>query len=218
MLFITIIGCIALFIIQFVLYAKQGTCDFLLFMASEQWISVLKEFLIIVLGAVVALNTTSYYEKRKTKKTVIKLLEAAKNDMHSQYLHNNSFEKLHNEDRTSNALLKHNAMIHLDIIENILNNDVVVTTISPTIYSLLFSEIRNLNTFYGTLKSLDAQSENVIIMLKSMNSHQKAIVWELEVEIERLKGKISYKDATRKCEEFIDSRFEKIEIKDINLK
>lgn len=129
MFYITCFGILMLLLIQFKIYKKNQNGHIIEFIKSEQSLEILKELLVIILGATVALNFTNIEDKNQTKKTVTKLLEVVYNDISIQYGHNESLVNIYNEKKMSAKQVKYNIQYNTTLFENILNNDTIITTL-----------------------------------------------------------------------------------------
>lgn len=211
MLFFTIIGCFILLVIQFVLYKKDNQHNILLFFKSNMFLKVCKDLLIIFLGAIIALNLTSYTERKETLNHVIKLLETARNDVNTQYAFNTEYLHRYNQKEMDINTARANVNKHYDIIKNILENDTIITTISPLGYSMLISEVRNLDSFYDCFQNKELDEEASIIGLTAMNSTCEGITVILDIEINRLKKDYTDRETENSYNDYLNERFVKID-------
>lgn len=172
---------------------------------------IVKEIIIILLSATLALNFANIEESNKTHKKVIKLLETTHCDINSQYMHNNVLLDEYNNEFIDAKILKANTMHNTALIETILDNDTVIATVSPLMFSVLTSELRNLNSFYDFLTNAE-DNKNIITMALSVKSHNETILWALDTEIKHLQKLYSEKELESLYQEYIDNKYQKIEI------
>ncbi|MBD5395215.1 MAG: hypothetical protein HDR71_13330 [Lachnospiraceae bacterium] len=210
MLIITCLGILILFVIQFVLYKKNQNGSLKKIFKSEQLLDVLKELLVIILGATVALNFTNVEEKKQTKETVMRLLEVTYSDISMQYVANEILLDNYKQERMSAQQVKYNTQYNTALFENVLNNDTVITNISPLMYSMLVNDFRNLSLFYESLEEYSDNDEYVITMISNMNSHNENIMWALEKEIKHLKGEYKEQELKDLYQEYISSKYVEI--------
>lgn len=207
MFYITCFGILMLLLIQFKIYKKNQNGHLIEFIKSEQSLEILKELLVIILGATVALNFTNIEDKNQTKKTVTKFLEVVYNDISIQYGHNESLVNKYNEKKMSAKQVKYNIQYNTTLFENILNNDTIITTVSPLIYSMLINDFRNLNNFHDAVEEQSDNEDYIITMILSMNSHNENIMWALETEIKHLEGSYTENELENLYNEYINSKY-----------
>lgn len=209
MIIITIVGICILLLIQFITYTKNNG-ELKTFVKSEQILDIFKEIIIILISTTLALNFASIDDNNKNCETVIKLLEVTQNDINTQYMHNTYFVDEYNNGTIDAQMLKANITKNSALIESILDNDMVMTTVSPLMYSVLISDLRNLKSFYNHLSNAENE-ENIVTMALSINSHSENILWALDIEIKHLQKQYSDKDLHSLYREYIDSKYEIIE-------
>lgn len=207
MLMITYLGVLILFVIQFILYKKKQNRGLKKFLKSEQLIEILKELLVIILGATVALNFTNAEEKKQTKEVVMRLLEVVYNDMGMQYAANETLLNNYERGEMNAQQIQYNVQYNMALLENMLSNDTVITNISPLIYSMLVNDSRNLVSFYESMEENSDNEEYIITMISGMNSHNENIRWALDKEIKHLKGEYKESELEEIYQEYINSKY-----------
>ena len=211
---ITIITCIvilALFIIQFIMYKKEEQKGLKHFIKSSQLWDIIKEFLIILLGATIALNATSFVEEQNDKQHVIKLLEIAESDIEQEYDRNNILIAGCEEAEENVNVIE--LMAHQTkrtyFFETILNNETVLAYISPAMYSIMTNSIFNINFFYEEIQKqiLLRNANNISVLLKAINSECENIRWAITMEIEHLRDNYSEEELSKKKDIYYVSKY-----------
>lgn len=223
MVITTIIGCLILIIIEFILYVKDekliikniigknGTIICKEYIKSAVFMNGLKEFLIICLSATIALSCATYVDNKNTENKVINLLEMAKGDMSVQHNMNSHLYEQYTEGSYSMELVLANSKEHNNLIESILENDVIIITISPFSYSMLTSGVRNLESLYKCLQIENSSEEDYATVLLTINNTYEMIDFTLDLEIKRLNGTYTDEYVEKRYEEYLNERFIKIE-------
>lgn len=209
MIIMTIVGIGILLLIELIIY-KKSNGKLKTFVKSKQMLDIFKEILIILISTTLALNFASIDDNNKTSETVIKLLEVTQNDINSQYMHNTYFVDEYNNGTIDAQMLKANIKNNSALIESILDNDVIMTTVSPLMYSVLINDLRTLKSFYNHLSNAEDE-ESIVTMALSINSHSENILWALDIEIKHLQKQYSEKELHSLYQEYIDSKYEIIE-------
>lgn len=223
MLIATFLGCILLFAIEFILYVREkelnkkhikskgliNICKE--YIKSTVFMNGVKDFLIICLGATIALNCTAYVDNKDTENTVINLLEATKSDISVQYNMSSHFYEQYIEGIYSIDFVLANTKEQNKLIESILENDIIIITISPFSYSMLTSGVRNLETLYECLQIKNSSEEDYATVLLSINNTYEIIDFALDLEIKRLNGTYTDEYVEKMYEEYLNERFVKAE-------
>lgn len=210
MLVISCIGMCVLFIIQFWLYKRKESAGIMSFIKSDFLLEIIKDFLIVLLGATLALNCTDYVESRQTKEFVIKLLEITRNDIAAEYAGNTFLLTRYNEGKMSAAEVKVNVQNHSELIDTVLENDTVMITMSPLMYYMILNNVRILNQFYDSLNNISEDEEFVATIVLGMNRHAENILMALDASIEHLKGNYTDQNLDSVYQAYLD-RYEIIE-------
>lgn len=103
--------------------------------------------------------------------------------------------------------IRYNVQYNVSLLENLLNNDIVVTNISPLIYSMLVNDSRNLTFFYESMEENSDNDEYIITMITGINSHNENIRWALDKEIKHLKGEYKESELEDLYQEYIKSKY-----------
>lgn len=206
-IFVSCIGAVALFYIQFRLYKMEEHQGLKHFLNSSQLCNVIKEFLVILLGATIALNVTAFVEENATKEQVIKQLEIAANDIEREYFTNALLINLCGEPDANVKEIISNKFKNTVFFEMMLSNDTVLTTISPDLFSSMANDMYNLNYFYEEMKKSAASDDYRILMLKTINSHCENILWAIKIEIEHLRGNYSEQEVRVMRQNYYNSKY-----------
>ena len=210
MIITTLLGIVIIYIIQLLIFRKENSGTLKDYIESKQLLIITKEFLVVLLSATIALNITNVYENYKTKEKVKKLLAVAENEVEKENGLFESLLSLYEEKKMDGLTIKANCRHDSSLIESVLKNDTVLTTVSPLMYSALNNDVRNAGLCYESLSKVK-DDKNIIIAIEGMKSHNENIIWEIDSEINHLSGKISENELMTLYEDYMDSKYIRIE-------
>lgn len=138
----SIIGVCLLFICSYASF-RQGnkTSSVKSFLIDKSFRDMLIELIIVVLGVTIAINFSDVVEKRKTDSRMIELLKLGSAEVTSCYNLNEFWLSSYKEEGASLGHVKYNAQANVKTLENILNNESVMVSITPTTYVGLSNHI-----------------------------------------------------------------------------
>lgn len=213
MIVTTVLSIILLLITQFLLH-KSYVGRFELkwkklmeLIKNIELLDLAKELLIIFIGAFIALYVTNYSENMDEKEKVMKLFKIANSEISNEYAHNQYLLAQYDVDSMKIEEVYYNTVNYTDVLENLMNNDTVMITLSAEGYSRILNDMRILNNAYNQLMTLDPQDENIILYLKMMNSHCENLLYSMEVEGKYLNGKYSEKDVHTLYYDYISNKY-----------
>ena len=93
------------------------------------------------------------------------------------------------------------------VLENLMDNDIVMVTLSAEGYARILNDLRILNDVYDRLMKLDSKNENVITYVKMMNSHCENLLFAMEIEEKYLNGQYSEKDIHTLYSDYISDKY-----------
>jgi len=162
------------------------------FIKSKQLWNVIKELLVIILGVTLAINFTSSVEKKQNKEKVITMLESVTEEIRMQYFSNSSIIGAYSKDLiTSEEAIQTEINGRTAFIENILNNDTVIATTSPIMYSIMICNVDNINDSLSRIST--EEGKDLITSVRCVNNCFENILWAIEAEIKHLQGVYSEK-------------------------
>lgn len=192
--FISCIGIIALFCIQFKLYKMEERKNIKEFLKSQQLWNVAKELLVIILGVTLAINFTSAVEEKETKEKVIKMLDSINLEIEAEY----ELCKILKEDYVSGEIDMERLALQLThntpFSEIILTNDIMVHTLSSDTYSEISVFIHDINRIHDTIIAGQVPSNMIWSRLSFIELFCEAIQRDIEMEKLYLQGKITEKE------------------------
>lgn len=92
MTIISIIGIISLLFLSYMIYRSDVTNPTITnFIISKDFFDTLREFILVILAATIAMNFSNIQDKKITKEKMITLLELSKSEIDSSYTQNQYF-------------------------------------------------------------------------------------------------------------------------------
>ena len=146
-------------------------------------------------------------EKKENKQRTIALLEATKSEIEESYNLNSAFISKYDEGNFTIGELKYNASCNLSTLNKVLDNDMVIVTITPISYQVLCNNMDNANIFNDMRNNADNEDGNIYTYVKGINSHLETILYEIDNEILYLKGKYTEKNVQNKYYEHIETKY-----------
>lgn len=170
-------------------------------------LDLVKELLIIFIGAFIALYVTNYSENMDEKEKVMKLFDIASSEISMEYAHNQYLLEQYDADSMEIGEGYYNTVNYTDVLENLMDNDIVMVTLSAEGYGRILNDMRILNDVYDRLMKLDSKDESIITYVKMMNSHCENLLYAMEVEGKYLNGQYSEKDVHTLYSDYISDKF-----------
>lgn len=153
----------------------------------------------------------------ESKATYKEIQEYVKNkyDLHVTNLYiaqesynlNSAFISKYDEGNFTIGELKYNASCNLSTLNKVLDNDMVIVTITPISYQVLCNNMDNANIFNDMRNNADNEDGNIYTYVKGINSHLETILYEIDNEILYLKGKYTEKNVQNKYYKHIETKY-----------
>lgn len=213
MIVATVLSIILLLIIQFLLHKNTvGRFELkwekiLEFIKNIEILDLTKELLIIFIGAFIALYVTNYSENLDEKEKVIKLFNIASSEISTEYAQTQFFLEQYDAGSMEAEEVYYNINNYTGVLENLMDNDIVMVTLSAEGYARILNDLRILNDVYDRLMKLDSKNENVITYVKMMNSHCENLLFAMEIEEKYLNGQYSEKDIHTLYSDYISDKY-----------
>lgn len=208
---ITIMGLTILIAIQYRLFRIENTGTFRQFFKSKLMLEIIKECLILTLSVTVAVNFANIQEKTQRADTVRRLLESVYTETERDYIFNSFYQKQYEEGELMLHTLKRSIVNHNELLENVLQSDCVIISMSPTLYGFLNNHMQIRNLAFETLSSIEDNSEQIELLVAMINSHSESILWALEKEIDHLCGKYPERALIKEVESFYAGKYVQID-------
>lgn len=213
-LIFTIIGIFVLFLLKYYIYNKENRGIKLKeFLISKKFCETLIELMIIVLGATIAINFTNIQEKQKDKQNAIDLLEEARFEIYESYKLNKVLIEQYDQKNIGIVQLKYNAKNNNATLRKILDNSMIIVTISSLSYRVLCNNVDNANSFYDFIARADKKDKAIYTYIRTMNSHLETIMFEIDNEILYLKGKRSEKNLKVMYNHYFNTKYKSVDSK-----
>lgn len=185
----------------------RGFNVFIAFLKSENLLRAIAEFLVIVLGATIAINCTEIYEKRQRQTQVASLLKLAEQQIEYSYNFNESLLKQYNESKEEVGVLKYNVTSQIDLVELILENNDALITLTPFTISMLKSGINNISNTNKRIEKADNKDKDLALYVSMINTNLNLMKESIKYERDYIEGKSSKDELQAQCEELINSTF-----------
>lgn len=206
-LLFSVVGIFVLFALKYFIDKKDNAnIKVKEFIVSKKFLEAVTELIVIILGATIAINFTNIQEKKENKQRTIALLEATKSEIEESYNLNSAFISKYDEGNFTIGELKYNASCNLSTLNKVLDNDMVIVTITPISYQVLCNNMDNANIFNDMRNNADNEDGNIYTYVKGINSHLETILYEIDNEILYLKGKYTEKNVQNKYYEHIETK------------
>ena len=167
MIVATVLSIILLLIIQFLLHKNTvGRFELkwekiLEFIKNIEILDLAKELLIIFIGAFIALYVTNYSENLDEKEKVIKLFNIASSEISTEYAQTQFFLEQYDAGSMEAEEVYYNINNYTGVLENLMDNDIVMVTLSAEGYARILNDLRILNDIYDRLMKLDSKNDEL---------------------------------------------------------
>lgn len=208
---ITIIGLTILIAIQYRLFRIENTGTFRQFFKSKLMLEIIKECLILTLSVTVAVNFANIQEKTQRADTVRRLLESVYTETERDYIFNSLYQQQYEKGELLPNALKSIIVNHNELLENVLQSDSVIISMSPTLYGFINNHVQIRDFAFETLNSIEDNSEQIELLVAMINSHSENILWALEKEIDHLCGKYPERALIKEVESFYAGKYIQID-------
>lgn len=202
------IGIVFLVILNYMIYRRENPDGKTrMFIRSKKCWETLIELIVIVLGATLAINFSDIQQARDNKEKVVLLLEASRGEVATSYLANEYWISKYETKEATLGELKYNLHYNIRTLDNLLDNDVVIITLTPISYSVFCNQIDLTNFFNKKLQESEEDDEYIYTYIKALNSHLENILFEIDNEILYLEGEYKAKEVEIKYNEFLKSKY-----------
>jgi len=208
---ITMAGLTILIAIQYRLFRIENTGTFRQFFKSKLMLEIIKECLILTLSVTVAINFASIQEKKQRVETVRRLLESVYTETERDYIFNSLYQQQYEKGELLPNALKSIIVNHNELLENVLQSDSVIISMSPTLYGFINNHVQIRDLAFETLNSIEDNSEQIELLVAMINSHSENILWALEKEIDHLCGKYPERALIKEVESFYAGKYIQID-------
>ena len=159
---LSIIGIVSLVILNYMIYSRENpNAKIIWFVRSVQCWETLVELIVIVLGATLAINFSDMQSERENKEKVISLLEASRGEVGDSYAVNEYWISMYDANEATLGELKYNASYNIRTLDNILDNDVVIITLTPMSYSVFCNQIDLAGDFNEKIQEAENNDEYI---------------------------------------------------------
>lgn len=111
------------------------------------------------------------------------------------------------------AQLKYNVKNNNATLRKILDNSMIIVTISSLSYRVLCNNVDNANNFYDFIARADKKDKGIYTYIRTMNSHLETIMFEIDNEILYLKGKRSEKNLKVMYNHYFNTKYKSVDSK-----
>lgn len=128
----------------------------------------------VILGVTIAINFSDVLEKNENNSRMIELLRLGANEIVNYYEHNESLLSEYKDGNMPIEKVKSKVMASTKTLENILINESVMVSLSPTTYVGLSNHIYLVNQFYSKLQEVQNDDREIAVCVVVMHSSKTA--------------------------------------------
>ena len=208
----SVLGVCLMFTCSFFNYRQENNTDsFKSYLKDKSFREITIELIVVILGVTLAINFSEILDKRETNARMKELLELGCAEVIASYNANEILLKSYKEKSTSVAEIKYNAQDKTKTLENILNNENVMVSLTPVTYVGLCNHIDLVDHFYSILQEAPEDDKEIATYVAAMDSSFEAIIFLVTNEIAHLEGKQTEKETLQNYTTYYNEKYIEIE-------
>ena len=176
------------------------------FWTSKKFAEVAIELLIVIMGIIIGLYFTAHWEEKETKTRVAEMLEVARDDLSQQGSFIGEIIEKYKKKDFDLPTTKINVSLEYNILKDVIEDDVVFITMSKAGCSMLLSTMREAELTYGIFKSKELNEEELCSYIELIIQENDDMIRLLNIEMQRLRGDYSDKEASDEYSKFLQER------------
>ncbi len=210
--FFSVAGICLLFWCSYANY-RQGNAkkDVKSFLMDKAFRDTLIGLISVVLGVTIAINFSDVLEKRENSVKMKELLKLGSKEIITSYKDNESLLAEYLDGSISTEKVKLKAKARTKTLENILINESVMVSLSPTTYVGLSNHIDIVNQLFSEIQDAQNDDREIAVSLAAVDGSFEAIIFLVNNEIQHLEGKLSEKEVYQKYIDYYNETYGELE-------